>query len=128
MNVCFRIMYFLCHNREIHKLPLASRLNFPLYIVGETGKPGTNKPAPGPPGPRGPTGSPGLKGPRGPKGEKGRNGAGGSGTKYVRWGRTTCPSGADMVYKGKINHRKMYSRTQLIRGHAIVSVLSGCPY
>ena len=21
--------------------------------------------------------------------------------KYVRWGRTTCPSGADIVYKGK---------------------------
>jgi len=69
---------------------------------GETGKPGTNKPAPGPPGPRGPTGSPGLKGPRGPKGEKGQNGAGGSGAKYVRWGRTTCPSGADMVYNGII--------------------------
>ena len=21
--------------------------------------------------------------------------------KYVRWGRTTCPSGAEIVYKGK---------------------------
>ena len=23
-----------------------------------------------------------------------------SGVKYVRWGRTTCPSGAQVVYKG----------------------------
>ena len=35
----------------------------------------------------------------GPKGEKGQDGK--SGVKYVRWGRTTCPSGADIVYKGK---------------------------
>ncbi|KAL9974709.1 hypothetical protein ACROYT_G011782 [Oculina patagonica] len=72
---------------------------------GEAGKPGTNKPAPGPPGPKGdtgPTGSPGLKGPQGPKGDKGQDGTGTSGVKYVRWGRTTCPNGAQMVYKGII--------------------------
>ena len=40
-------------------------------------------------------------GPSGPKGDKGKDGAGGSGVKYVRWGRTTCPSGAEVVYKGR---------------------------
>ena len=24
-----------------------------------------------------------------------------SGVKYVRWGKTTCPSGAEIVYKGE---------------------------
>ena len=72
-----------------------------LDILGEAGKPGTNKPAPGLPGPRGPSGSPGLEGPRGPKGERGQDGTGSSGVKYVRWGRTACPGGAQIVYKGK---------------------------
>ncbi|KAJ7350113.1 hypothetical protein OS493_038399 [Desmophyllum pertusum] len=67
---------------------------------GEAGKPGTNKPAPGPPGPKGSAGRPGLEGPQGLKGDKGQDGAGGSGVKYVRGGRTTCPSDADLVYKG----------------------------
>ncbi|XP_020625853.1 uncharacterized protein LOC110063227 isoform X2 [Orbicella faveolata] len=39
----------------------------------------------------------GRPGPPGPKGESGK-----SGVKYVRWGRTTCPSGAETVYKGII--------------------------
>ena len=30
---------------------------------------------------------------------KGQDGK--SGVKYVRWGRTTCPSGVDIVYKGR---------------------------
>ena len=42
-----------------------------------------------------------MKGPQGPIGEKGKEGAGKSGVKYVRWGRTTCPGGAELVYKGK---------------------------
>ncbi|XP_068731373.1 short-chain collagen C4-like [Montipora capricornis] len=72
---------------------------------GEPGKPGTNKPLPGPPGPKGQQGAigkTGAQGPQGAKGEKGQNGTAKSGVKYVRWGRTTCPSGAQIVYKGII--------------------------
>ena len=75
-----------------------------MYSAGEQGKPGTNKPFLGPPGPKGDQGGvgrTGAQGPQGAKGEKGQDGAGTSGVKYVRWGRTTCPSGAQIVYKGK---------------------------
>ena len=75
-----------------------------IFNAGEPGKPGTNKPFPGPPGPKGDQGAvgrTGVQGPQGAKGEKGQDGAGQSGVKYVRWGRTTCPSGAQIVYKGK---------------------------
>ena len=74
------------------------------FFTGDKGKPGTNKPFPGPPGPKGDQGAvgkTGAQGPQGAKGEKGQDGAGTSGVKYVRWGRTTCPSGAQVVYKGK---------------------------
>jgi len=40
----------------------------------------------------------GPKGDQGSKGDEGQDGK--SGVKYVRWGRTTCPSGAEIVYKG----------------------------
>ena len=73
-------------------------------VTGEPGNSGTGKPRPGPPGPKGDQGAagrPGTQGPQGAKGEKGQNGTGQSGVKYVRWGRTTCPSGAQIVYKGK---------------------------
>ena len=73
-------------------------------FAGEPGKPGTNKPFPGPTGPKGDQGAignTGAQGPHGAKGEKGQDGTGQSGVKYVRWGRTTCPSGAQIVYKGK---------------------------
>ena len=75
-----------------------------LHILGEAGKPGTNKPFPGPPGPKGDKGAVGRtgdKGPQGLKGEKGQEGAGKSGVKYVRWGKTTCANGAQIVYKGE---------------------------
>ena len=74
------------------------------FFIGEQGKPGTNKPFPGPPGPKGdqgPVGKTGAKGPQGAKGQRGQDGSGSSGVKYLRWGRTTCPSGAQIVYKGK---------------------------
>ena len=74
------------------------------FFEGDQGKPGTNKPFPGPPGRKGDQGAvgkTGVQGPEGAKGEKGQDGAGTSGVKYVRWGRTTCPSGAHIVYKGK---------------------------
>ena len=77
------------------------------FFTGDAGKPGINKPFPGPPGPKGDQGAVGKTGPQGPqgpqgaKGEKGQDGAGTPGVKYVRWGRTTCPSGAQVVYKGK---------------------------
>lgn len=67
---------------------------------GEPGKPGTNKPFPGPPGPKGQKGAVGGTGARGVQGAKGEKGP--SGVKYVRWGRTTCPSGAQVVYKGLV--------------------------
>ena len=73
-------------------------------IAGDPGKPGTNKPLPGPPGPKGDQGATGRTGARGPQGAKGRKGRDGTrilGVKYVRWGRTTCPKGAQRVYKGK---------------------------
>jgi len=54
----------------------------------------------GPPGPPGKMGPKGAEGDQGDKGEKGSDGK--SGVKYVRWGRTTCPSGAEIVYKGVI--------------------------
>ena len=69
------------------------------FITGEPGKPGTNKPFPGPPGPKGDQGADGKTGAQGLQGAKGEKGQ--SGVKYVRWGRTTCPSGAQLVYKGK---------------------------
>ena len=40
----------------------------------------------------------GANGDQGSKGDKGLDGN--SGVKYVRWGRTTCPGGAEIVYKG----------------------------
>ena len=43
----------------------------------------------------------GAQGPQGAKGEKGQGGAEISGVKYIRWGRTACPSGAQVVNKGK---------------------------
>ena len=49
-------------------------------------------------GPKGDRGAIGRTGAKGTKGEKGQDGK--SGVKYVRWGRTTCPSGAQVVYKG----------------------------
>ena len=68
------------------------------FITGEPGKPGTNKPFPGPPGPKGEQGAIGRTGAKGPQGAKGEKGQ--SGVKYIRWGRTTCPGGAQIVYKG----------------------------
>ncbi|XP_044170208.1 short-chain collagen C4-like [Acropora millepora] len=73
---------------------------------GEAGKPGKNKPSrPGPPGPKGDkghVGNTGARGPQGTKGEKGKDGTGTRGVNYVRWGRTSCPNGAQIVYRGMI--------------------------
>ena len=74
-----------------------------IKIAGEPGQLGGKKVIQGPPGPKGDQGAvgkTGAQGPQGAKGEKGQDGAGTSGVKYVRWGRTTCPKGAQMVYKG----------------------------
>ncbi|XP_029202488.2 macrophage scavenger receptor types I and II-like [Acropora millepora] len=72
---------------------------------GEAGKPGKNKPFPGPPGPKGdqgPVGRTGSQGPQGAKGEKGQGGTRMNGVDFVRWGRTSCPNGAQVVYQGII--------------------------
>lgn len=76
----------------------------PKGEAGQSGN-GTYKPVSGPPGPKGeqgPGGRPGRQGPQGPKGDRGRDGAGITGVKYVRWGKTKCPSGAQLVYEGII--------------------------
>ena len=86
---------------------------------GRDGQPGTNG-ARGLQGPTGPSGrdgnpgrdgrdgppaAPGEKGLKGDIGEKGMTGPkgdmGSSGVVYIRWGRTTCPNGADRVYYGR---------------------------
>ena len=46
------------------------------------------------PGPVGPPGPPG------PRGSTGLRGDPGGGATYVRWGKTTCPAGAVLVYEG----------------------------
>ena len=65
------------------------------FIAGEVGKPGSSVSVPGPPGQKGDRGAVGAQGAKGEQGQTGK-----SGVKYVRWGRTTCPSGAEIVYKG----------------------------
>ena len=42
--------------------------------------------------------APGPKGDQGSKGDNGQDGK--AGVKYIRWGRTSCPNGAELVYKG----------------------------
>lgn len=60
----------------------------------------------GPLGPVGLIGPPGLKGMMGPQGPQGNAGPQGSpgpsaGSSYVRWGRTSCPEGRELVYRGR---------------------------
>ena len=62
----------------------------PPGVKGERGLQGS-----GPPGPIGPKGDPGIPG---PPGTSSRNDSGG--TTYVRWGRTDCPNGAQVLYSG----------------------------
>ena len=85
--------------------------------VGEKGRRGRRGPdgPPGPPGPEGPPGAQGADGPAGPPGPQGVDGpqgiqgppgaaapaglSGGS-TVYTRWGSSSCPSTAEMLYSG----------------------------
>ena len=55
----------------------------------------------------------GPKGDQGSKGDKGQDGK--SGVKYVRWGRTTCPSGAEIVYKGRCRPLCRFAGSSIIR-------------
>ena len=91
---------------------------------GEKGDLSGQKGQMGLPGPQGTQGIPGMQGPRGisglqgPEGEKGMRGDPGlpgpqgqrgaqgpptGGTTYIRWGRTTCPSGngTELLYSGR---------------------------
>ena len=79
---------------------------------GEKGDPSGQKGQMGPPGPRGTQGIPGVQGPVGEKGMRGNPGLPGpqgdmgpptGGTTYIRWGRTTCPSGngTELLYSGR---------------------------
>ena len=72
------------------------------FIAGEVGKPGSSVSVPGLPGQKGDRGAVGAQGAKGEKGQTGE-----SGVKYVRWGRTTCPSGAEIVYKGTSSDQLM---------------------
>ena len=73
---------------------------------GDTGSQGAqgNIGVTGPQGDAGPQGIKGDVGTQGPKGDIGLTGATGAkgpgGTVYTRWGRTTCPAGATLVYDG----------------------------
>ncbi|XP_067024550.1 collagen alpha-3(IV) chain-like [Acropora muricata] len=71
---------------------------------GPPGPPGIRGPKgeAGEPGDQGPVGKTGAQGPQGAKGEMGQDGNGTSGVNYVRWGRTSCPSGTQIVYEGII--------------------------
>ena len=67
-------------------------------LPGLPGVPGT----PGAAGAPGRDGTDGSIGPVGPTGPQGPRGPMGGGVSYVRWGRTTCPSGAELVYYGRM--------------------------
>ena len=81
--------------------------------IGEKGQQGAGAPGPqgsvgmkGDFGPRGPDGEKGMKGDpgsAGPQGAQGGTGIPGGGTTYIRWGRTTCPTGqgTELVYSGR---------------------------
>lgn len=64
-----------------------------FYFTGNTGSPGTQ----------------GLTGSQGPPGPPGNSVPNGGGTVYVRWGKTTCPVNAILVYQGNNEHVKMSS-------------------
>ena len=63
-------------------------------IAGRDGRDGRD----GAQGLKGDKGESGMKGERGPVGPQApKNG----GVSYIRWGKTTCPTGATLVYSGK---------------------------
>ena len=69
---------------------------------GVKGEPGTRG-LPGPEGRPGPKGTLGTRGPPGVKGEPGTRGQTGpksGGVVYTRWGRKSCPTGAELLYEG----------------------------
>ena len=81
-------------------------------LQGERGAPGNQGPI-GISGPQGPVGEKGERGGRGEKGVRGDPGLRGhqgeqgvrglpvGGAVYVRWGRTICPNGTELVYSGR---------------------------
>ena len=72
----------------------------PPRLPGRDGRDGRD----GVPGPRGVAGRDGKTGPQGMKGDTGPQGPPGprsGGVTYVRWGRTTCPEGTEVVYTGR---------------------------
>ena len=77
---------------------------------GNPGRDGRDGP-PAAPGLPGTTGEKGLKGDIGEKGMIGPKGdMGSSGVVYIRWGRTTCPNGADRVYYGRAAGSQYYTK------------------
>ena len=51
------------------------------------------------------SGNPGLQGSRGDQGPSGPPGPKSGGVQYIRWGKTSCPSGANLVYKGNLEKK-----------------------
>ena len=89
---------------------------------GLPGKPGANSVVPGPAGQKG---EQGAAGPMGLTGSKGVKGESSGGVQYVRWGRTTCPRHAILVYSGKYgaNLRLRYDILYFKKKHGkIISV------
>ena len=68
--------------------------------LGHKGEQGRRGPT-GPKGENGAQGARGVPGPRGMKGDKGAPGAVAGGCTYVRWGKSTCRSGAQLLYAGR---------------------------
>ena len=71
---------------------------------GDTGPPGDSGPRgrQGPSGAIGPIGERGFRGEPGPLGRPGRPGPVSGGVSYIRWGRTNCSIGAQLVYYGRM--------------------------
>ena len=78
--------------------------------------------SPGPAGPKGSQGSVGITGAKGIPGSNGAAGAPGTtgprgqpgassyvGSVYTRWGRTSCPGGATLIYQGSTPGKAWYS-------------------
>ncbi|XP_031570220.1 uncharacterized protein LOC116304597 [Actinia tenebrosa] len=86
-------MFQLFMNLEKRIIDLESKRS--LILRGRDGRDGRDG-APGPMGPQGSKGEPGNQGVRGLPGPKS------GGVQYVRWGRTTCPYNATLLYKGRI--------------------------
>ena len=73
----------------------------PVGFPGPSGQPGPVG-SPGERGSLGRDGNPGPAGAPGPRGLPGSAGTGGGRVVYTRWGKSTCPRSATLLYSGKV--------------------------